>query len=325
MKKNIVLLFFTLLFFMGYAQQNQKLMNLSGGNCLYYLDNKVYTVIRSHDKVSQTFSSQDIHTDSYGWQSLSKKMEVFKYIPWDPDSAEIQELYDMPFLITGGQYIVFFDSALENNERFAHESQCYFGDAGSVPNVVTDIAPLEFDSNGRLNTEYSLAGGQIIDNTGVQLVSASSFLVEQTKNGTVKYLPNKLNYLSYIFEGKNNFALWFRKIPWVEGVDGEGKGEWLKVTFRHHSKSMVVLNGYVDPFKRYLYKANNRVKTAVIKSLDLKENFEIEYEFEDYVHFSQIDFPKETGKVQLIIKDVYKGSRWNDTAITAVLLNPEEK
>ena len=77
--------------------------------------------------------------------------------------------------------------------------------------------------------------------------------------------------------------------------------------------------------KRYLYKANNRVKSAVITSLDEENPFEVEYEFEDYVHFSEIDFPCEVSKVRFTIKEVYKGEKWDDTCITAVITRWESE
>lgn len=84
------------------------------------------------------------------------------------------------------------------------------------------------------------------------------------------------------------------------------------------------MNGFVDFDKRYLYKANNRVKKAVITSLDKDAPFEIEYDFEDYVHFSEINFPKAVNKVRFTIKEIYKGEKWDDTCITAVITRWEE-
>lgn len=104
-----------------------------------------------------------------------------------------------------------------------------------------------------------------------------------------------------------------------EKNNSSGIGEYLDIEFTEPKDNIVVLNGYVDLEKRYLYKANNRVKTAVIKSLDENNPFEIEYEFEDYVHFSEINFPCEVNKVRFTIKEVYKGEKWNDTCITAII------
>ena len=115
-------------------------------------------------------------------------------------------------------------------------------------------------------------------------------------------------------------------MPWVPGKEksSSGIGEYLEIEFTKPKDNLVVLNGYVDPYKHYLYKANNRVKKAVISSLDKDNPFEIEYDFEDYVHFSEINFPKAVNKVRFTIKEVYKGEKWDDTCITAVITRWEE-
>ena len=126
-------------------------------------------------------------------------------------------------------------------------------------------------------------------------------------------------------EDYENFYLYI-KAPWVPGKEkkSSGIGEYLEITFNEPSDNLVVLNGYVDLEKRHLYKYNNRVKTAVITSLDKAHPFEFEYTFEDYVHFSEIQLPEKVGKVRFTIKEVYKGEKWDDTCIQAVITNKTE-
>ena len=61
-----------------------------------------------------------------------------------------------------------------------------------------------------------------------------------------------------------------------------------------------------------------------MKLKDKDNPFEIEYDFEDFVHFSEINFPKAVNKVRFTIKEVYKGKKWDDTCITAVITRWEE-
>lgn len=151
----------------------------------------------------------------------------------------------------------------------------------------------------------------------------SSFYKEKTKNGMVQYSADFLNVLidNYL---DNSFYILHN--PWVpgKGKNSSGIGEYLEIEFTKPKDNLVVLNGFVDFDKRYLYKANNRVKKAVITSLDKDNPFEIEYVFEDYVHFSEINFPKAVNKVRFTIKEVYKGEKWDDTCITAVITRWEE-
>ena len=43
------------------------------------------------------------------------------------------------------------------------------------------------------------------------------------------------------------------------------------------------------------------------------------------MHFSEIDFPCEVSKVRFTIKEVYKGEKWDDTCITAVITRWESE
>lgn len=154
-------------------------------------------------------------------------------------------------------------------------------------------------------------------------IRASSYYIEKTKVGTISYKSNFLNLLYYwdFLEKKI-----LQHNPWVPGKDNNtsGIGEYLEIEFTEPKDNIVILNGYVDLEKRYLYKANNRVKKAVLTSLDKDNQFEIEYDFDDYVHFSEINFPKSVNKVRFTIKEVYKGEKWDDTCITAVITRWEE-
>lgn len=158
---------------------------------------------------------------------------------------------------------------------------------------------------------------------GIKEINCSSFYKEKLNTKNIDY---NSDYLNLIIDVRNFESNWINRIPWVPGKDRNTSGieEYLEITFNEPSDNLVVLNGYVDLEKRYLYKYNNRVKTAVITSLDKEHPFEFEYNFEDYVHFSEIKLPEKVGKVRLTIKDVYKGEKWDDTCIQAVITNRTE-
>ncbi len=172
--------------------------------------------------------------------------------------------------------------------------------------------------NASIQSYYSLPDFDI------KKINTSSFYTEQTKNGNISYIADFLNVLLVSQIGESEYIL---HTPWVPGKENNssGIGEYLEIEFTEPKDNLVVLNGYVDLEKRYLYKANNRVKKAVITSLDEENPFEMEYEFEDYVHFSEIDFPCEVNKVRFTIKEVYKGEKWDDTCITAVITRWESE
>ena len=149
--------------------------------------------------------------------------------------------------------------------------------------------------------------------TMIKSIKASSSLIE----GNTEYKTFFLN--KYLVKGEGGEFFNSDAIPWVEGVSGPGIGETLEISFSDPSSDIVILNGFVDPTRKHLYRNNNRVKTAIIRSNDSGEHFEFEHTFEDVVHFDEIQFPRPAEKIIFEIKDVYPGEKWDDTCISAVL------
>lgn len=165
--------------------------------------------------------------------------------------------------------------------------------------------------------------GNYLPKFGISNINSSSFYSEKTKSNIINYVPTYLNVLINMYIDKSDYII---KNPWVPGKEKNKSGieEYLDIEFEDLKDNLVILNGYVDLEKRYLYKANNRVKVAVITSLDKDNPFEIEYVFEDYVHFSEIKFPKSVHKIRFTIREIYKGEKWDDTCITSVITRWEE-
>ena len=145
-------------------------------------------------------------------------------------------------------------------------------------------------------------------------INTSSYLTEKE----LKYDGNTFYY------NDNNL------IPWVEGVKGEGKGEWIEFDFSStHSEfypncivdSFLFSNGYVNTDKPYLYKANNRVKTLRVVCEERDINYTVD--LEDTSRIQLIKLPKDLGtkpcKVRFIIESVYKGNKWDDTVINRIV------
>jgi hypothetical protein len=87
---------------------------------------------------------------------------------------------------------------------------------------------------------------------------------------------------------------------------------------KNESDHIVILNGYVNPLKRYLYKANRRIKTLKIESMDKTRPFSIKVLFPDYAMFHRIQFPVSVSKVKLTILDFYEGERYKDLCIQMI-------
>jgi hypothetical protein len=146
----------------------------------------------------------------------------------------------------------------------------------------------------------------------------SSKYLEETINGKrMKYEPMNLFYKLGPSFTKEPGSLWNNRAPpWVEGLDGPGIDAYINVEFNEPIVMLGVLNGFVDLSKRHLYYQNNRVK--ILQVLDLDNNQEYMMNFEDQVYVNYLFFDMATTNIRLIIKDVYKGSKYDDTCISAI-------
>lgn len=116
-------------------------------------------------------------------------------------------------------------------------------------------------------------------------------------------------------------------IPWVEGKEDYGIGEYLEFElnqdiYKNNSYNgwiIRILNGYVNPEKPHLYKENSRLKSATL-IVDGKK--EIKIQFNDYVEITNVKISGEVKRIKLIIDDVYKGTKYEDTCITGISASP---
>ncbi|MEA1910859.1 MAG: hypothetical protein U9N32_04170 [Spirochaetota bacterium] len=158
---------------------------------------------------------------------------------------------------------------------------------------------------------FSSNEGLRLEGTMPRVVSVitSSSLVEQQKeyNGDYNLYPNA---------GKLN--------PWVEGVNGQGIGEWIEISTDSYQFTVdffLISNGYVSFEKPYLYKYNSRVKRLRIKNEELNIDFEVE--LEDTPNFQEIRLPKEIIELEttfrFTIMEVYPGTKWEDTCLNLII------
>lgn len=227
------------------------------------------------------------------------------------DSSELEMNHDRYFytmvfeknkcIIPGSRLLYLFP---KNSEDFIFGFQGDFDNSVYLKDVESMIA-FDKQEHGPLSIDYDI---NLISN----IRSSSDF-----GEGNLIYNVSFLN--KRILSDGVHLAWNGDAYPWVEGVAGPGIGETLTIDFTEPSQDIVVLNGFVDPLRRHLYRHNNRVRTAIIRSADSGEPFEFEHTFEDVVHFDEIPLPRPARKVIFEIKDVYPGEKWDDTCISAVL------
>jgi len=229
------------------------------------------------------------------------------------------------------------DISIDGNlyqKAVVRESSCAIIEGGGYCTVVADFNKeicrkailLRRDMLKGVFPVYSNGYSDLFDVTWIMpnivksVKMSAPFLKETVKGQRVVYdddilrfrwFSNGLHWLEGIFVNDST--------PMVEGAEGNGKGVTLDIDFHVPSDNLVVLNGFVDTDRPHLYKMNARMKTVRVQG----DGFDFEYTFKDYVHFAQIDFPKQVTKVKLTVADVYDGEKWEDMAISGLWVNPD--
>ena len=184
--------------------------------------------------------------------------------------------------------------------------------------MILGIYDVIFWSDEFKTSEFEKNRGLFYNQHFGSVYKATSELKENTKEGAVVYKAENLGKFAYASgDHYSPFAWNFEGKPWVEGVKGYGIGEKITLSTKEPFSKFVILNGYVCPQKPGLYKKNSRVKTFSVKDLD--NNQEYVFNLEDVVEFQSFYLRKKTQNIELTIKDVYKGDKWDDTCVTAIV------
>ena len=178
-------------------------------------------------------------------------------------------------------------------------------------NYENEVGPGYYDAIGGSCSWY--CGG------GPDSISASSYL--KSNSATINYLPKNAHDLSF-------------KTAWVEGVKGQGIGEYITYHFRQTAPritKIIIANGYVKSHKTWL--ENSRVKKLklyidnkpfAILNLEDSRREQI-FEFEpigrkrpiENGKWKELDkLPKWTLKFEIL--EVYPGEKYEETAISEI-------
>lgn len=159
---------------------------------------------------------------------------------------------------------------------------------------------------------------------------------EELQYKTYTYIENssKLdgNYNTFNIVDSDKATAWVEnEESYNKNGDGKGIGEWIKIKeikavpytmlsyeIKRELSGLKIINGYAK--SEEVYKANNRVKKVKI---EFSDGSSITRELEDNnLDFQNIDFGKsiKTKYVKITILDIYKGDKYNDTAISEIEL-----
>lgn len=238
--------------------------------------------------------------NEYGYYDSSHIESYDLYL--DDDGYKKMEFKDRKFIIIDGEHAnIIFEY---NGDSLASDKEAvkkYFSTSTKDWMPVANMSGPKY-INGKLY---------------FQNIKASSSLKDKHYN----YLPE--NILEVYDAGYETTRWVMNNIPWVEGKPGNGIGETIEFDLipgtvhefkGNASFDLIILNGYVDPLKPYLFKENNRIKKAIIET---EKEVKV-VTFNDCVEFTSVHL---NGKhVKITIQEVYQGTKYQDTCISAISL-----
>jgi hypothetical protein len=217
----------------------------------------------------------------------------------------LEQMYNLPIALC-------YEHAAREAKIFL---DAFFGySKRTTPEVLTQLLALE----GKRAAVYGTL-------PGVKFPLSSSFL--QDENDPRRYDKEKA------FDGEKTTS-------WVEGAKGPGIGERIAFRIPEGSTGISLLPGYGE---ETYFPLNNRLKEAELSTFFLQEGITeratkysvkkldaVILQFKDRMEFQSFDFTIPAEKIPsapgflfgvLEIKQVYQGSRWDDTCIAEIVLN----
>lgn len=206
----------------------------------------------------------------------------------------------------------FYEKLSRSNFRLDENGWFYYDEIMFIPELAVKLG------GNCKNNEYAQMRGYFYNPWFKVTYSASSSLSENTRSGFVVYSAENLGTFAFAPTDHYESLSWnYDHIPWVEGESGYGIGTVIKMTSENPFKKIMILNGYVDAKKPELYRKNSRVKAFFVRDLD--NGNEYTFELEDCVCFQFFNLNHETKKLELKIAEVYKGDKWEDTCVSAIV------
>ncbi len=213
--------------------------------------------------------------------------------------------------------------------------------AQSLPTITPKVKEINFENNSRIfkNAEKKNKQGKALNAQESRVYDETKENAWDVQGAACSWYcgggPREVTASSNLaptgdltYDGSNAHDNSY-KTAWVEGVKGYGIGEYLTYTFAGNSPrvtDVIVVNGYVKSAKAW--KNNSRVKTlkmyidgkpyALLELKDImgEQSFHFPPIGNDPNQEQEEDVPDRTLKFEIV--DVYKGDKYDDTAISEI-------
>lgn len=162
--------------------------------------------------------------------------------------------------------------------------------------------------------------------------SGNAYLVEnQMTLDATSELTETLKSGEVVTYGAENASWRNGLVPWVEGVPGSGVGEAITITisetyanpgnpFHMDYRTIHVVNGFVSVDQPYLYSMNGRVKSFRVIGLDTGTEKLVQMDDTPHPQPITVSYEEFGRRIRLEIADVYAGTRFDDTCISALIV-----
>ena len=243
------------------------------------------------DKLKKSFYRYDCRAHAI-WlcESLYLHYEIWIEHLSKMKSIEARQLFGSELfrdILDGESYQNFFRMSEETEFNLNHPNQ---------------LIEYDFEIFPYLNEDYYEEFVQGADEICKDInIEASSYLKDI---GEFNYLPQNMIDIDL-------------DTAWVEGEEGYGIGEKIKIIFKEniYIHGLLIKNGYTKDEKTW--EKNSRVKTVIV-SIDNKEKYRFHLidttEFQEVI-FARTEFEAHES-MEIEIEDVYKGTVYSDIAIT---------
>ena len=150
-------------------------------------------------------------------------------------------------------------------------------------------------------------------------INSSGYFSEKINGKLVEYKAENLR--SAVIWGGREDPFWYYdwNEPFVTKRDNSGIGEYIDLSFVNPQKSISILGGFVRTTRQDLFRKNNRLKKVLIKDLD--SDYSVIMNFEDIAMFQGIAFEKYLKNIRIEILEVYKGTQYDDTCISGIMIS----
>ena len=207
------------------------------------------------------------------------------------------------------------------NDEWTHTDDCSYSinENGFLSLYIKSKEYIFINNNicDAIDYEYQHANYILNDRRLISIIS-DGYFTEILNDEIVEYkVENLIKSVMSGFEIGEN-PIYTNHIPFVTKRGNSGIGEIIEVKCRKPQNSISILPGYVDTNRQDLFPKNNRLKN--IKITDLDSTYCIYAEFSDIAVFQKIPFSKQIKNISIEILDVYKGSKYDDTCISGILI-----